>query len=456
MVHQRSQQSDLYGYRLTTSAGARRSYNQGVAALLRVQDGALPALTAAVAEDPGFALGHAGLALLGYEFSAPVDVEARLRDAVRYADRATARERSHVQAVARHIRGDSDPLVGHLRDYPRDALLLSVAVPTIAFAGVTTVPDESWAIVEAAQPAYGDDWWYLGLLAFVRQEQRRWDEAMELACRSLAVDAAAGHSVHARTHVHYETGDHQVGLDWLDGWIHGPGRTADNLAHYSWHAALHELSMGDLAAVRQRYDGELAPPQVVGCRALVDSCSLLWRWAITPGVTQVPQMTEAADAVGADLLDAPPTPFMALHSAVTLCALGDVDRLHRLERWAHQHPDPTYAEVVCPLSAALAALAAGQSGSAADQLARLRGILWRLGGSDAQREIVEDTLIAALLAAGRLAEARPIIAERLDRRESARDRSFAATSLVEPSLSSPASNFLTAQPELLDDSTGTF
>ena len=50
-------------------------------------------------------------------------------------------------------------------------MLLSVAVPTIAFAGVTTVPQESWAIVERPQPAYGDDWWYAGLLAFVRQEQ---------------------------------------------------------------------------------------------------------------------------------------------------------------------------------------------------------------------------------------------------------------------------------------------
>ena len=132
--------------------------------------------------------------------------------------------------------------------YPRDALLLSVAVPTIAFAGVTAVPEESWDIVERARVGYGDDWWYAGLLAFIRQEQCRWDEAMSAGLRDPSTEEpTAGHSVHARAHVHYETGDHVAGRDWLDGWIAGPGRTADNLAHYSWHAALHELSMGDFA-----------------------------------------------------------------------------------------------------------------------------------------------------------------------------------------------------------------
>ncbi len=46
---------------------------------------------------------------------------------------------------------------------------------------------------------------------------RRW------RCRAArsSVEPAAGHSVHARTHVHYETGDHAAGRDWLDGWIRG-------------------------------------------------------------------------------------------------------------------------------------------------------------------------------------------------------------------------------------------
>lgn len=415
---------DLYGLPLSTSPAAATSYNTGVGALLRVQEGGLDAVAQSIVHDPTFALGHAAMALLGHEYCAPVDITARMVAARLHAERGTARERSHVHAVLEHISGRSRPLIAHLREHPRDALLLSVAVPTIAFAGVTTVPQESWAIVERARPAYGTDWWSTGLLAFVRQEQRRWDEAMALSCASLEMEPTAGHSVHARTHVHYETGDHAAGRDWLDGWIAGHGRSSDNLAHYSWHAALHELSMGDDAAVKTRYDRQLAPPTVAGCRALVDSCSLLWRWSITPGCDAVPSIETAAESVDADLLDAPPTPFIAMHAAVTLCALGQSDRLGRLERWSRRQVDPTYADVVAPLCCALQVLADHDASTAADRLTALLGQVWRLGGSDAQREVVEDTLIAALLAADRLDEVRPVIDRRLDRRDCPRDEAF--------------------------------
>jgi hypothetical protein len=417
---------DRYGLVLSTSPAAASAYNQGVGALLRVQDGALLGLTESIAHDPTFALGHAGIALLGHEYGAAVDVEARLAAARRHARRASERERSHVHAVVCHVAGDSRPLIAHLREYPRDAFLLSVAVPTIAFAGVTQVPEESWNIVERAEPSYGNDWWYRGLLAFIRQEQQRWDEAMRLACSSLDEEPAAGHSVHARTHVHYETGDHAAGRDWLDGWIQQHGGTAENLAHFSWHAALHELSMGDFAAVRARYTEHLRPPEVVGCRALVDSCSLLWRWALTPGAEDVPPVGSVVSTVDQQLLDEPPTPFMALHAAVTLCALGQADRLSRLERWALRHDDLAYRDVVAPLCSALGALADDDPSTAADRLTAIDDRIWRLGGSDAQREVVEDTLIAALLAAGRYSEALPLLDRRLDRRPSHRDEEFRA------------------------------
>jgi hypothetical protein len=415
---------DMYGLSLSTSTPAAVAYNKGVSALLRVQEGGLRGISESISHDPTFALGHAGLALLGHEYGAAVDVQGRLAAARLHARRASERERSHVHAVVSHVAGHSTPLIDHLKTYPRDALLLSVAVPTIAFAGVTAVPEESWEIVERAGAGYGDDWWYCGLLAFIRQEQCRWDEAMDLACASLDEEPTAGHSVHARAHVHYETGDHVAGRDWLDGWISGPGRTADNLAHYSWHAALHELSMGDFEAVRARYSHQLSPPGVVGCRALVDSCSLLWRWAITPGSSDVPTVDTVLDTIDQHLLDAPPTPFMALHSAVTLCALGEGDRLARLDAWSRGQAEPTYGEVVSPLCCALQALADGDASTAADRLASMIGTVGRLGGSDAQREVVEDTLIAALLAAGRYEEALPVIDRRLDRRESPRDEAF--------------------------------
>src|SRR5690349_11412446 len=95
---------DPYGYPLSCSAEAGVAYNRGIVDLLRLRAGAEQSVAAAVALDPAFALGHATLALLGHELCAAVDIQARIRDAVRHAPAATARERSHVHAVAAHLR----------------------------------------------------------------------------------------------------------------------------------------------------------------------------------------------------------------------------------------------------------------------------------------------------------------------------------------------------------------
>jgi len=415
---------DHYGYTLTTSAEAAAAYTRGVLDILRLRAGALEHIAEAIVHDPGFALGHAALALLGHEMCAPVDVDARLRQAQLHAVGATERERSHIQAIAAHLRGDARPLIDHVAAYPRDALLLSSAVPTIAFAGATEVPEEAWAIVERCIPAYGEDWWFAGLLAFVRQEQHRYDEAMDLACRSLAVEPGAGHAAHARAHAHYETGDHESGLAWMDRWVVGPGSDIDALSHFSWHAALHELSLGDLDAVRRRYETQLQPGRALGCRALVDTGSLLFRWAITPGAVDVPPLSEVVKVTGRGTLERPATPFLALHTAVALLAAEDAGGLARLRDWAAGHPRATFREVVAPLAGALLTMAAGQPGPAADRLATIAPQIRRLGGSDAQREIVEEARIAALLRADRWDEARLLLDRRLDRRRSPRDAAW--------------------------------
>lgn len=420
---------DTYGYALSTGPEAAAAYNHGISDLLRLRTGAVDSVARSIVHDPRFALGHAALALFGHELCAAVDVAARLRDAERHVAHGTQRERSHVHAVVSHVRGDSRPLVEHLRAYPRDALLLSTAVPTIAFAGVTEVPEEAWSLVERAIPSYGDDWWFTGLLAFVRQEQRRFDEAMDLSCRSLAEEPRAGHSAHARAHAHYETGDHEAGLAWMDRWVTGAGVGTDGLSHFSWHAALHELSLGDLDAVRRRHDTQLRPEHGLGCRALVDTGSLLFRWALTPGATDVPDLSAVAAVTGRGGLERPATPFLAMHAGAVLLALGDRAGLQHLAAYAAGHDHPTQREVVAPLAQALLAMHDGRCSEAADSLARLA--LTRLGGSDAQRELVEETRISALLRAGRWDEARVVLDARLDRRRSPRDERWRASCRVQ-------------------------
>jgi hypothetical protein len=321
-------------------------------------------------------------------------------------------------------------LVAHIAAHPRDVLAVSAAVPTIAFSGVTDVQREAWDLVEGLAPAYGDHWWYISLLAFTRQDQGRWDEAGLLADSALSCEPSSGHAVHAQTHVLYETGQHESGLVWLDHWVAESGRSASHRAHFSWHAALHELALGDTEAVRRRYYSQLTPPAVTGVRALVDSASLLWRWQLTVsgwdaaaastepafvGEPPPPPVGPVLDSVDEALLVRPQTPFIALHAAVALTAAGDVTRLSHLRRHCADSY-PVMQTVVAPVCDALLTALEGSPSQAAKLLADVLPVLVRVGGSAAQREVIEEALLFFLVSSGDASRARRILDSRLDRR----------------------------------------
>lgn len=421
--------ADGHGLALSTRAEAAVAYRGGLDRVLKVRAGAEDAFARAVALDPGFALGHAALALLGHECAAPVDVPRALADAQRAArERSDERERSFVDVVTRRITGEDgdQALMTHLHTYPGDSLALAAAVPTIAFSGVSDLhDDDALRLLDLTSPAFDGHWFHTSLLAFLRQEQGRLDEAGELAHRALAVEPVSGHAVHALAHVHYESGAHEAGRDWLDRWVSGRGRGAVHKAHFSWHIALHELALDDPAAVRRRWFAQLAPGRVRGVRALVDSGSMLWRARLSDSWHGELPTADVLDAVARDVLERPATAFTALHAAVALTAAGDLPALHRLRDHA-TGADPVQREVVVPLCEAFAALVEGRFAQAARGLETLLPALRRVGGSAAQREVVEETLLYALVADGRCDAARRLLDARLDRKPAPRDRRLLA------------------------------
>jgi hypothetical protein len=431
---------DPLGLPLSTTAEAAAAYNAGLERLMRLQSGADELLLEAVSLDPGFAVGHAALAMLGHEGGAGVDVAASLaaaRGAARH--RADDRERSLVDVVSRRVQdvrnSGATALMNHIAQHPRDVLAVSAAVPTIAFSGVTDIQQEAWELVEGLAPAYGDHWWYISLLAFTRQDQSRFDDAGLLAETALECEPTSGHAVHAQTHVMYETGRHEAGRAWLDHWVAESGRAASHRAHFSWHAALHELAIGDTEAVRQRYYTQLAPPTVTGVRALIDSASLLWRWVVTTsgwdaaagtsafaGEGAPPPIECVLEAVGPDLVDRPETPFVALHAALAVAAAGDLPRLAHLRTHCQGSAELAVRTTVASVCDALLAAGEQRWGEAARVLSDVLPGLPRVGGSAAQREIVEETLLYCLVSDGQADRALALLDGRLDRRTSPLDR----------------------------------
>src|SRR3954471_10792326 len=410
--------TDAYGLTLTTNKLAAETYNAALGRLLRLQDGVEEGLAAAVELDPYFAQAQAALALLGHEWGAT----GSWRTALRNAHAAAAerhlddREASFLDAVTVRLRSDEPTgaaaLLRHIRLFPRDALAVSVAVPTVAFGGLTSGRQTS-DLVEGLGRSYGDDWWYAGQLAFVRQHQERWAEAEDLSSYALSVEPASGHAAHARAHVFYETGAHTAGLTWLDEWIRTQGPQANHRSHFSWHAALHELMQGDVEAVRRRYERELAPPLVTGSRALVDSGALLWRCLVTDSWTgDLPSEAVCGSAPDGWLIS-PPTPFAALHSALSLAADRDEVGLAALRTTSLAHADPDFRDVVAPVCRALQAVVEGEYDAAARLLEDVLPRATALGGSAAQREVLQDTLVFALARSGQGARAAAVLDERL-------------------------------------------
>ena len=421
---------DRYGFVLSTrSPVAVERYVQGLDLQLSLNAGGVEGLASAVEADPAFALGYAALAFAYWYRSDIPAAKASLAQARALADglKGSPRERQHLQIVGKFIGGEGAqalPLMyQHLDAYPRDALIIHLASMTIAGSGRLSRPRDLYDMLTRVAPAWGDDWWFQGAYAFAHHELELLDEARRLAERSLEQQPRNAAGAHPLAHVFFESNDHAGGRGFLADWIAAYDRAAPFFCHLSWHLALFELNQGNTQRVLELYNTAISPGVGAARTTLVDSASLLWRY-------QIFGCEPKRDLPWADVCayagKAAPTPGMAFldaHAALAFVAMGDAEALARLigglEALA---PDrPLIAEVVLPLARGLEAFGQGGYAEAIRWLEPLDGQLVRVGGSHAQWEVFEDTLLQAYLRVGQLERAEALLRRRLTRRSSARD-----------------------------------
>ena len=385
-------------------AGAPASYAEGVRRLLSVQDGASVAFAAAVAEDPHHARAHVALAMIATErpdrAGGPDAVSGHLSRARAALVHGSDEDRSHVEAIATWCEkgnaAGTDALIDHLDRVPNDAVALLVLAPSIAFAGAGDALPDAWQYVERFIGVHGEAPWYLGLRAYGRTEQGLWYDAADLADAALELDPGNGNAAHALTHVHYETDAHGAGLKWLTDWIPSDGRTQRYLPHFQWHAALHELAMGDAAAAARRYTACLGPPHSKDVRCLVDAGSLAWRARLHPDWVTPPDPMPVLAEVGS-LAYAPQTPFIAFHALLVLAAANDPAAIRAIDVPGATEAQATTLRLI---GEGLIALTEGEPRVALDYLLESLATLPSIGGSRVQQEVVLETALAAMLQLG--------------------------------------------------------
>jgi hypothetical protein len=429
---------DRYGYELTsTSSRAVEAYVAAIDAALAFNGGIDAGLEDATTADPGFALAHIALARQSHLAGNMEVARAHKEAAVAALASVTRRERQHIEALVPALEGNNPMALArmreHLAEFPRDAYLLFQVIGPfglVAFGGSEDWRRETFSLLEPMAAAYGDDWWFLTSLAFAHNELYQFETARRLGERSLEIFRHQGNGAHTLSHVYFETGDMASGDGFLGGWLPGYERDATIYSHLAWHHALFALKSGRAADVMAIYARDLAPEVCTGSPVIgiADAASLMWRCDLygveRPGETRSELGSHAATAFPHAGIT-----FADLHCVLAHAAARDFDSLERLAaglRRREASGKQPAGPVVAAIAEAVTDFARGEYGGAVDRLYPLREQVVRVGGSNAQREVFEDTLLEACLRAGRYDQARPLLEARLDRRPSERDRAMLA------------------------------
>ncbi|HYE49642.1 MAG TPA: tetratricopeptide repeat protein [Azospirillaceae bacterium] len=386
----------------------------------------LAEIDAAIAEDPSMVMAHAlraGLFVISSDRACEPELLASLAAAESLAERANDRERGHIAAARAWADGDlarAGDLYGRvLLDHPRDLLALQLAHQCDFFTGRSSMLRDRVAQVlpcwDASTPGYG---YVLGMHAFGLEETALYARAEETGRRAVELNPRDPWAIHAVAHVMEMEGRTADGIRWLTG------READwateNMFsfHNWWHLALYHMDMEDHARVLALYDTAIRPGSNSVPLEMVDASALLWRLRLR-GVEAGERWRRLADD-WSPAADQAYYAFNDVHALIAFLGAGrDADAgrvLAALERAAEGAGDNAMMsrEVGLPVARALLDFEAGRFASAAERLLAVRERAHRFGGSHAQRDLIQQTLLEAAIRSGQGGLARALAAERLD------------------------------------------
>jgi tetratricopeptide (TPR) repeat protein len=414
------------------------NYVAGVDLLLSASPGAEERFAAAIAADPEFALAHIARARL-------LQLQARLPEARQAAaraqassNRASTREVCHINAIALAVAGSAAEALAavraHASEYPRDALPLSLALGVfglLGFSGRIDHHEAQLALLQELAPFWGEDWWFLGYLGWAHIETGQVDTGTALVERSLAGNPRNAHAAHQRVHGFFEARDANGGAAFLETWLPDYERAGHLHCHLSWHLALFELARGNPERARAIYLDSIRPSvaQSAPMLSLADAASFLWRWKVYGIVPEMDREWLEVFAHARRHFPRASLAFADVHAGFVEAAIQDVEavrsRVAGLRELADEDRLPP-GRMAAALCEGAAALARSDYAQAARVLEAVLAELPRIGGSHAQREVFEDSLIIAYLRAGQSGKAAALLRARLQRRPSSRDNEWMA------------------------------
>ena len=259
-----------------------------------------------------------------------------------------------------------------------------------------------------------------GIYAFGLEENADYRQAEARARAALEHNPKDVWSVHALAHVFEMEGSQRNGVDFLvasaSDW------SASFFAiHNWWHRGLYHLELGEIDEALGLYDGPIRAGRSTEWLDVVDAAALLWRLSLF-GADVTGRAEQLAGDID-DLVGSPVYIFNDWHAVMAFGLAGDLRRTERVIASNRHLTAPTNAGAAgragLALLEAFAAFATGRPDRAIDLLIDIRPRASAVGGSHAQRDIIDLTLIAAAARAGDDALARALITERAARKPTA-------------------------------------
>jgi tetratricopeptide (TPR) repeat protein len=383
---------------------------------------------AAIAAAPDFAMAHllrAHILLSGMEAAGIAPALQSITAARRLA--GTERETLHTVAAeawaAGRFEAASERFDDILLAHPRDSLALQMGHLLDFYRGdarnlrdrvLRVMP--SWS---AAMPHYHAA---LGMLAFGLEETADYAAAEAAGRRACDLNPRDAWAHHAVLHVMEMQGRVEDGVRWAT--TREPHWAPDNFmaVHNWWHLMLYYLERDEHAEVLRLYDDKLRGGGSAVALDLIDASAMLWRLCLRGVEIGAARWNELAQAWSATVDDGVYA-FNDLHALIAYLGAGredlaarQMETLHRSAERRNFSNAAMTAQVGLPLARALLAFRDGQYRDCIAPLRATRSIAHRFGGSHAQRDLIDLTLIEAARRAGDDALLRALVAERLHAR----------------------------------------
>lgn len=317
---------------------------------------------------------------------------------------ANEREQGHLAAITALLQGQLRTAGRILEDvavaHPRDGLALQAGHLLDFLRGDSRMLRDR---IARAMPAWSPDMptyhALLGMLAFGLEETGYYERAEGVGRKAVDLEPRNGWAQHAVAHVLEMQDRRAEGVAWMRGNVDAWTHESFFAIHNWWHLALYHLGLGEIEEVLALYDGPIFGPRSEAAFDLLDAAALLWRLNLR-GIDVGQRWNDLAD-IYARRGGFGGYAFDDCHAVVAFVGAGRLDEAEAVLRiqsdvLAMPIDNAEYVrDVGIPLIEGFVAFGRNDYRTCVDRLRLVRNGAARFGGSHAQRDLIDLTLLEA-------------------------------------------------------------